>query len=79
MQRCTYELKYCERCGSLRVRRAASADAYCEPCGRMLIDYSLGNHAERARLLLRKPRRKSGIGPVMTDAAQAALPFGGLQ
>ncbi len=41
MQLATYELKYCERCGSLRLRRAASAEAYCEPCGRILVNYSL--------------------------------------
>ena len=79
MQLATYELKYCERCGSLRVRRATSAETYCEPCGRILIDYSLSNHAERASLLLRKPQGKPGTTPVMTGAAQTALPLGRLQ
>ncbi len=48
MQSTTYELKYCERCGSLRLRRTASAGTYCEPCGQMLVAFSLPAHAERA-------------------------------
>ncbi len=79
MQLATYELKYCERCGSLKLRRTASGDAYCEPCGRMLINYSLPNHAERACMLLRKPAAKSSTAPVMIDAAQVDLPLGRLQ
>lgn len=27
------ELKYCERCGGLWVRRLASMNIYCAPCG----------------------------------------------
>jgi hypothetical protein len=79
MQLATYELKYCERCGSLRVRRAASAETYCEPCGRILVDYSLLNHAKRANLLLRNSRGKSSIASVTSNDAQTALPFGRLQ
>ncbi|MGB7555957.1 MAG: hypothetical protein WBM04_16415 [Candidatus Korobacteraceae bacterium] len=79
MQLATYELKYCERCGSLKLRRATSADAYCEPCGRILINYSLPSHAERARMLLRKPPAKSGIAPAMIDEMQVELPLGRLQ
>jgi ribosomal protein L37AE/L43A len=79
MQLATYELKYCERCGSLRLRRAESAETYCEPCGQMLANFSLTNHAERASLLLRKPRAKSAVAPVMNHEAQAPLPFGRLQ
>jgi hypothetical protein len=56
MQLSTYELKYCERCGSLLLRRSASAETYCEPCEQMLANYSLRNHAGRANLLLYKPR-----------------------
>ena len=80
MQLATYELKYCERCGSLRLRRSASAETYCEPCGRMLANYSLPNHAERASLLLRKSTGKIRRGPRdgSTDGP-VALPFGRLQ
>ena len=79
MQLATYELKYCERCGSLRLRRNSSAETYCEPCGQMLANFSLPIHAERASLLLRKPRAKSAVAPVMKHEAQAPLPFGRLQ
>ena len=79
MQLATYELKYCERCGSLKLRRTTSADAYCGPCGRLLINYSLPSHAEQARVLLRKLPAKSGIAAAMIDATQVELPLGRLQ
>ena len=68
MQLSTYELKYCERCGSLRLRRSASGETYCEPCEQMLANYSLRNHTGRARLRLYKPRPKSGAIPVLPAA-----------
>jgi hypothetical protein len=34
MQTISYQLKYCERCGSLRLRRADSAEDYCPSCER---------------------------------------------
>ena len=36
MEQGTYELKYCERCGSLGMRRAHSSDTYCESCAQIL-------------------------------------------
>jgi hypothetical protein len=30
------QLKYCERCGSLRLRRADSGATYCQPCTELL-------------------------------------------
>jgi hypothetical protein len=36
MEGTTLELKYCERCGGLGVRRPGSADNYCERCARLL-------------------------------------------
>jgi len=36
MEGTTLELKYCERCGSLGVRRPDSAENYCEACARLL-------------------------------------------
>ncbi len=32
------ELKYCERCGGLWVRRAGSEDPYCAPCAIQMAD-----------------------------------------
>ena len=79
MQLSTYELKYCEHCGSLRLRPAASAETYCEPCGQMLANYSLPHHAPRATLLLYKPRSKSGAALMVPGDTPAGLPFGRLQ
>jgi hypothetical protein len=74
----SYELKYCERCGSLGLRRAASSETYCEPCRRMLINFSLLNHAERASQLHRKPTGKSVV-PMIGPGLQTSLAFGRLQ
>ena len=79
MQLSTYELKYCERCGSLRLRPAASAETYCEPCGQMLANYSLPKHAQQATLLLHKSRLKSGAVLTASGDTQSGLPFGRLQ
>jgi hypothetical protein len=79
MQPSTYELKYCERCGSLRLRPAASAETYCQPCGQMLANYSLPNHAPRATLLLCRPPAKAGAALIVSSNVQPGLPLGRLQ
>ncbi len=79
MQLSTYELKYCERCGSLRLRPAASAETYCEPCEQMLANYSLPNHAQRATPLLCKSPSKSSATLMVPGNTQSGLPFGRLQ
>jgi hypothetical protein len=33
-----FELKYCERCGGLWLRRCDAAAVYCSPCGRQMAD-----------------------------------------
>jgi hypothetical protein len=55
MQGTTYELKYCERCGSLGLRRSQSGETYCEPCEQILINYSLAGNLAR-RSCLRNPK-----------------------
>jgi hypothetical protein len=52
MEPTAYQLKYCERCGSLRLRPADSAENYCQPCEQALFNWSLPE--ETVRLLLRK-------------------------
>ena len=54
MQHTTYELKYCERCGSLGLRRSQSAENYCEPCGQILTTY-LPPADWRRRSVVRQP------------------------
>jgi len=56
MQATSYQLKYCERCGSLRLRRAASAENYCQPCEQALFNWSLPE--ETVRLLRQPPARE---------------------
>jgi ribosomal protein L37AE/L43A len=58
MEDATYELKYCERCGSLGLRRSKSGESYCRPCGQVLVSYSLPGDTER-KLLLRKSEPES--------------------
>jgi hypothetical protein len=58
MQTISYELKYCERCGSLRLRRADSAEDYCPSCERAL--WQSLSPDDLVSKLRRKPRaRKS--------------------
>lgn len=75
MKRTTYELKYCERCGALGLRRSDSAETYCEPCGQILINYSFSGDALR-RLRFRRSKTKALTPSIAKRALQAALPFG---
>ena len=78
MQDTTYELKYCERCGSLGLRRSQSSETYCEPCGQLLVHYSFPGN-----LIRRSPLRKSRTEPPAPlrreGADQPHAPFGRLQ
>ncbi len=78
MQAVTYELKYCERCGSLRLRHADSTETYCQPCEQVLF-HSPASEALQSMLLLRKPRTTKHELPVLQGDIQLELPCGGLQ
>ena len=52
-----YELKYCEGCGTLKLRPVESADTYCKRCESMLSRYSL-------------PRRARGANRSLPSAAE---------
>ena len=41
METIRYELKYCERCGTLKLRPVASASTYCRRCERLLARFTL--------------------------------------
>jgi hypothetical protein len=71
MEGTVYELKYCERCGALGLRRSKSAETYCRPCGQVLVNYSLSGDAAR-RMLLRKPE----TGPPAPLAPKRISPAG---
>ena len=79
MQAITYELKYCERCGSLRLRRADSADTYCRPCERVLFNLQLPGEALQSKLLLRRPRTPKDEPRISQGEAQLDLPYGRMQ
>jgi ribosomal protein L37AE/L43A len=64
MERTSYELKYCERCGSLGLRRVHSGETYCEPCGQMLINYSFSGDMVRKSLF----RRRKTPRPILSRA-----------
>lgn len=78
MQDVTYELKYCERCGSLGLRRSQSDETYCEPCGQILNNHSIPVDAEH-RSRLRKPKLPVAKALQTNLEAQSASSCGRLQ
>ena len=46
MESIKYELKYCERCGTLNLRPVSSTTTYCMLCERLLQRYRLGKRAD---------------------------------
>jgi len=78
MQAITYELKYCERCGALRLRRADSGGAYCRHCQGVLFNLP-AKQALQSTLLLRKPRAAKKRVPALHPEAQLELSCGRLQ
>jgi hypothetical protein len=48
MNNVKYELKYCERCGTLKLRPISSTTNYCLLCERLLSRYRLGKRAAAA-------------------------------
>jgi hypothetical protein len=75
MQATSCELKYCERCGSLRLRRADSADTYCQPCRRALFNLPLGE-ALRSKIPIRRSQTVKSELPVLHVASQLELAYG---
>jgi hypothetical protein len=76
MEATTFELKYCERCGTLGLRRSESTENYCEPCGRMLMNHPLARDWMGRPLSARTIRRRK---MVKTNPGQLSLATGGLQ
>lgn len=81
----TYELKYCERCGSLLVRRSQSSENYCEPCRQALMHVLFpGNSAPvrwkaGARRRFHKIPMAPGALRLFPAASPANLPAGRVQ
>ena len=45
MESIRYELKYCERCGTLKLRQVASVSTYCRSCEGLLARFTLARDA----------------------------------
>jgi hypothetical protein len=74
MEGTVYELKYCERCGTLGLRRSRSAESYCRPCGQVLVSYSLPGDNGRRRLL---PKSKAEpLLPLVLKGTVQTIPSG---
>jgi hypothetical protein len=71
MKQGTYELKYCERCGSLGTRRAHSSDTYCESCAQILTHSLLPGIANR-RPRLRGAGKQKALPLEIKGAAEPA-------
>ena len=76
MERISYELKYCERCGALGTRRSDATNHYCESCAQAMAGSSFPGVPDwRPRLRRRPSRPRLPMG--VKAAAQPAC--GGLQ
>ncbi len=60
-----FELKYCERCGGLWLRRCQAAAVYCSQCARQMADISR-----------RRPRRQPSCPNLALAAITACLLIG---
>ncbi|MGO8793296.1 MAG: hypothetical protein ACLQLC_00605 [Candidatus Sulfotelmatobacter sp.] len=57
------ELKYCERCGGLWLRRAGGGQIYCVACGRAMAELPEASpKGRRARMPVGKPWREGDYG-----------------
>ena len=60
------ELKYCERCGGLWIRRLESADVYCASCALAMMDMACSRKRKSApRLPVNRKRDKSAAPNLM--------------
>ena len=78
MQDVTYELKYCERCGSLGLRRSQSGETYCRPCCQILNNYTTSGDSG-CRSLFRNPKLPVATPLAVDVEAQSASLVGRLQ
>jgi len=78
MEDTTYQLKYCERCGSLGLRRSDSLETYCQRCGQTLINYSFPGDRGR-RSLLRRAQTETQPPLKLAGEAHSWSPLGRLQ
>ncbi len=63
MKTIKYELKYCEGCGTLKVRPVNSANNHCVLCERMLARFRFPQRVQQ--------RMPAGLPPQVSGVAQA--------
>lgn len=68
MEATRLELKYCERCGALKVRPCNSTDNYCERCARLLT-----RQLSAFRLFGRGARRACAAAVLHSDAEKTSV------
>jgi hypothetical protein len=74
----SYELKYCERCGGLGLRRSQSGLPYCCDCQQMLQRFlvrppSADDKAGQLRRIVHRLRRRVPVRPIDATGAQGAV------
>jgi len=70
METIRFELKYCERCGTLKLRPVASATTYCRRCeglltrfgGRVVTKHSAHRFPAGLRMAVTPPKLVAGEG-----------------
>jgi ribosomal protein L37AE/L43A len=70
-----FELKYCERCGSLRLRRADSRVTYCQSCTHLLDPTLLGASSALAGGLKSRVFQRNGQLRLPYRRQSALLPW----
>ena len=77
MRYSSYELKYCERCGGLGLRRSNSGLPYCCDCEQMMQGFSLqpsaSNTAGQLRRIVHRLGNRISPRPGALSAAQEAV------
>ena len=77
MRYSTYELKYCERCGGLGLRRSRSGSPYCRDCEQMMRAFLPGRPAATTtagelRRIVHRFQAPALVSTAQTPAVQEA-------
>jgi|HubBroStandDraft_6_1064221.scaffolds.fasta_scaffold38285_5 ribosomal protein L37AE/L43A len=64
MEIISYELKYCERCGTLKLRPIDSGSAYCRHCEGVLARYTFPHGTRGKSVALRSAPEKAFLAQI---------------
>jgi ribosomal protein L37AE/L43A len=64
MEIISYELKYCERCGTLKLRPIDSGSTYCRHCEGMLARYTFPHGTHGKSVALRSAPEKAILAQI---------------